>query len=214
MIPGKRPELPVNVYDLKELMMSTAGSNKNTPSKSREDARNEDPLTGEPGSHPVGTGIGAVVGGAAAGAAAGLAGGPIGAAVGTVVGAVAGGYGGKAIAESVDPTEESTYWRENFRSRPYYSDQYDYETYEPAYRMGWEAYDPSLRFEDRESELQKSWEAGKRNAKLQWDTAKNAARDAWDRVANRRKLEDDCCSGEDTCDPSSSLKSSKSKNIR
>ena len=42
---------------------------------------NRDPITDEPGSHPVGTGVGAT-GGAVAGAAAGAIGGPIGMAVG------------------------------------------------------------------------------------------------------------------------------------
>ena len=45
-----------------------------TDEKNRE---NRDPITGEPGSHPVSTGAGAVVGGAA-GAAAGSVAGPVG----------------------------------------------------------------------------------------------------------------------------------------
>ena len=39
---------------------------------------NRDPLTNEPGAHPVGTGVGAMMAGAAAGAAAGALGGPVG----------------------------------------------------------------------------------------------------------------------------------------
>lgn len=65
---------------------------------------NRDPLSGEPGSHPVGTAAGAA-GGGAAGAAVGMAAGPIGAGVGAAVGAVAGGLAGKATAEHFDPTE-------------------------------------------------------------------------------------------------------------
>ena len=65
---------------------------------------NEDPITGEPGSHPVGTGLGAA-GGAAAGAALGTAvGGPIGTVVGGIIGAVTGGLAGKDVAENLDPT--------------------------------------------------------------------------------------------------------------
>ena len=62
---------------------------------------NRDPISGEPGAHPVGTGVGAAAGGAAAGAAGGLVGGPIGAAAGAVVGGVVGGLAGKSIAEVV-----------------------------------------------------------------------------------------------------------------
>lgn len=65
---------------------------------------NRDPLTGEPGSHPIGTGIGSA-GGAAAGAAIGGAvGGPAGALVGGAVGAVAGGATGHAVGEGANPT--------------------------------------------------------------------------------------------------------------
>jgi uncharacterized protein (TIGR02271 family) len=64
---------------------------------------NRDPITGEPGSHPVGTGAGAAIGGAA-GAAAGSVAGPVGTGVGAVAGAVVGGLGGKAAGEKFDPT--------------------------------------------------------------------------------------------------------------
>src|SRR4030095_16116550 len=74
---------------------------------------NRDPITDEPGAHPVGTGVG-TAGGAVAGAAAGSLGGPIGAAIGGVVGAVVGGLAGKAAAEAVNPTAEEAHWRENY----------------------------------------------------------------------------------------------------
>ena len=100
---------------------------------------NRDPLTKEPGSHPVGTGVG-TAGGAAAGAAVGtLAGGPIGAVVGGAIGAVAGAVAGHAVGEAVNPTVENQYWSKNFRSRPYYRAGKEYSDYEPAYRLGWEA---------------------------------------------------------------------------
>ena len=64
---------------------------------------NHDPITGEPGAHPVGTGVGAA-GGAMAGGAIGALAGPVGAVIGLVAGAVAGGFAGKDIAEWTDPT--------------------------------------------------------------------------------------------------------------
>ncbi|HTA66078.1 MAG TPA: hypothetical protein VK753_11285, partial [Xanthomonadaceae bacterium] len=66
---------------------------------------NRDPLSGTPGSHPIGTGIGAASG-AAAGAAVGSMAGPVGTAVLGVVGAVMGGLAGKGIGEAVRPTTE------------------------------------------------------------------------------------------------------------
>lgn len=79
--------------------------NKNTD-KTRD--ANRDPITKEPGSHPIGTGLGAAAGGAAGAAAGGVAG-PIGAGAGAVVGAVAGGLGGHAVAEHFDPTGSDLY---------------------------------------------------------------------------------------------------------
>ena len=68
------------------------------------DSMNRDPITGEPGAHPVGTAVGATAGAVAAGAAVGSVAGPVGTVVGAVVGAVAGGAAGKGVAETVDPT--------------------------------------------------------------------------------------------------------------
>ena len=64
---------------------------------------NADPLTGEPGAHPIGVGIGAV-GTGIIGAALGAIAGPAGIVAGTAVGALAGGLLGKGAAESVNPT--------------------------------------------------------------------------------------------------------------
>lgn len=68
------------------------------------DPLNRDPITDEPGAHPVGTGLGAG-GGAVAGAALGAVGGPLGVAAGAVVGAVLGGLAGHGAAEAISPTE-------------------------------------------------------------------------------------------------------------
>jgi uncharacterized protein YcfJ len=147
---------------------------------------NRDPISGEPGAHPVGTGVGAAAGGAAAGAMGGAVAGPVGAAVGAVAGAVAGGLAGKGIAESIDPTAEDAYWRENYRTRPYYTEGTDYDEYAPAYRHGWES---RARYHDRswdqvESDLGTEWERVKGKSKLGWEKAKGATRDAWDRITH------------------------------
>src|SRR3982750_4920666 len=99
---------------------------------------NPDPITGAPGAHPIGTGVGAA-GAGAAGAAIGAVAGPVGAAVGAVVGAVAGGLAGKGVAEAVNPTEEETYWRDNYSTRPYVQPGTTYDEYGPAYQYGWES---------------------------------------------------------------------------
>jgi hypothetical protein len=145
---------------------------------------NPDPISGEPGAHPVGTGVGAAITGAAAGVAGGALAGPIGAAAGAVVGAIAGGLAGKAVEETFDPTAEDAYWKANFHQRPYVDKGGDYETYRPAYQYGWEARrrHADRRFEDVEPELATGWPNAKTKSKLDWDKARQAARDAWDRV--------------------------------
>jgi phage tail tape-measure protein len=143
---------------------------------------NRDPLTNEPGAHPVGVGVGAA-GAGAAGAAIGSMAGPIGTAVGAVVGAVAGGLAGKGVAESIDPTVEDAYWRDNFATRPYAANT-TYDEYRPAYQYGWEsrASRPKQTWMQAERELEQGWQSGKYHTKLGWDRAKHAARDAWERV--------------------------------
>lgn len=146
---------------------------------------NPDPITGQPGAHPLGTGLGAAAGGAAVmGAAAGLGAGPIGAAIGAAVGAVAGGFAGSGVAEAIDPTAEDAYWRENYRHRDYYDENIPYEHVAPAYRYGWES---RTRYNDRgfdeaEEELERGWNETTHATRLAWDRARHATRDAWHRV--------------------------------
>jgi len=160
---------------------------------------NPDPITGEPGAHPVGTGVGAAVGagvggaalgaGAAAAAGAMAAGatmgsvaGPLGTVVGAVAGGVAGAMAGKSIAESIDPTAEDAYWRKEHRNRPYYQQGTQYEEYQPAYKYGWESrakyHDRS--FDEVEPNLERDWL--RTNPGVQWSKAKHPVRDAWDRI--------------------------------
>ncbi|MEO5824299.1 MAG: hypothetical protein ABIR59_00240 [Gemmatimonadales bacterium] len=145
---------------------------------------NRDPLTGAPGSHPVGTGVGAAGGGVAGAAAGAMVGGPIGAVVGGAVGAVVGGLTGKGVAEAIDPTVEDAYWRDNYKSRPYAAGASAYDTYQPAYRHGWESYGrhKGRSFDEAEGDVRREWEETKHSADMKWDQAKDATRDAWHRV--------------------------------
>lgn len=142
---------------------------------------NPDPITGAPGSHPVGTGVGAA-GGAAAGAAIGAVGGPVGVAVGGVIGAVVGGLAGKGVAEQIDPTVENAYWESEYRNQPYYESDFDYGDYGPAYRTGWQHSSLEGTFEESEPRLREDWENTKGESRLSWEKAKYAARSSWERA--------------------------------
>jgi len=149
--------------------------------------KNPDPITGEPGSHPVGTGVGAAVTGAAAGAAGGALAGPVGAVAGAVIGGVAGGYVGKEGEENLDPTAEDAYWRDNYRTRPYVEDGANYDDYRPAYEYGSESRSQhhGRSFEEVEPELSEGWTSRNRDSSLTWERAKHAVRDAWERLDHR-----------------------------
>jgi hypothetical protein len=147
---------------------------------------NLDPITKEPGAHPVGTGIGAAGAGAIGAAVGGAVAGPVGAVVGGAVGAIGGGLFGKKAAEAVNPTMEDEYWQTNYTSRPYVEPDRTYEDYRPAYHTGYDGYrqygDTGRSYDEMEPQLQQDYEVRRGNTGLPWDKARHATRDAWDRV--------------------------------
>ena len=143
---------------------------------------NRDPITGAPGSHPVGTGVGAT-GGALAGAAAGSLAGPVGTVVGLVAGAVVGGLGGKAVAENVNPTAEDAYWRESYNREAYVQPGSSYDDYGPAYEMGWSTRaSRGDTFDAVEPSLADEWSSRRGASGLDWEQARPATRAAWERA--------------------------------
>ena len=143
---------------------------------------NRDPITDEPGAHPIGTGVGAA-GGAVAGGAAGSIAGPLGAAVGGAIGAVVGGLAGKAAGEAVNPTAEEAFWRENYSKEPYYESGRSFDDYSPAYRLGLTG---RSRYEDPwtsvEPRLASEWQNTRGSSTLDWDRARPASQAAWTRA--------------------------------
>lgn len=147
---------------------------------------NADIITGEPGSHPVGTGVGGI-GGAAAGAAIGTMAGPLGTLIGGAIGAIVGGGAGHAAAEAIDPTREEAYWRAEYANADYYKEGYDFDRdLHPAYAVGYAnraRYPADARFEDHEADLQRSWEEVRGDSRMAWEDARRASHDAWNRLS-------------------------------
>lgn len=142
---------------------------------------NPDLITGEPGSHPIGTGVGAA-GAGAAGAAIGAIAGPVGMVVGAAIGAVAGGLAGKGVAESIDPTAHDAFWQQNHASQPYAGNG-GYDQYRGAYRTGYEGvsrHGVDKDFDSVEGDLKSSYENAKDKTSLTWEHAKDATRAAYD----------------------------------
>ena len=146
---------------------------------------NRDPITGTPGSHPVGVGAGAAAGGAA-GAALGSAAGPVGTVVGAAVGAVAGGLVGKGAAEAVNPTTEDKYWQTQYSKEAYYEAGRPYTDYAPAYKTGYEGYKrySGRPYSEVERDLESDYNRIKGSSSLAWDKAKAAVKAGWHRVEN------------------------------
>ena len=88
------------------------------------------------------------------------------------------------MEESIDPTAEDAYWRENYSKRDYVEKGSPYDTYRPAYQYGWESRGryAGRRFDDVEPDLQRNWPTSRGKSNLAWEQAKRATRDAWDRV--------------------------------
>ncbi len=163
----------------------------NDPNKTlHEPDEHLDPLTGEPGAHPVGTGIGAAGAGTIGTIIGGVVGGPVGAVVGAAIGAVSGGLLGKNTAEVIDVSREHEHWRDNHVSRPYIESNKTYDDYAPAYKTGYEAFgrhgDSGKTFEEIEPELETEYVKTHGTTGLPWDKAKPAAQDAYLKLYQER----------------------------
>ena len=121
---------------------------------------NRDPITKQPGAHPVSTGVGGAAGGAAAGA----------------------GIGSLA-------TQEEAYWREQHQQQPFAGGR-PYSDYQSGYRAGYEGYsqcDGKRSFEESEAEMRSEYEKNRGKSGLEWDHARHAARAAWDKLAGNHE---------------------------
>ena len=105
--------------------------------------------------------------------------------LGAAVGVVAGAAVGKGVAERIDPTGETEYWRDAHRDRPYVKADHDYDRdYAPAYGFGLQAReaDRTRGWDESEDTLKREWDNSRGESRLGWDDAKPAVRDAWERT--------------------------------
>jgi hypothetical protein len=83
----------------------------------------------------------------------------------------------------INPTAEEAYWRDAYRSEPYYRSEFTYEDYSPAYRVGYTG--PVRRngeFETLEGELKNDFDRVRGRSRLRWEEAREATRAAWRRA--------------------------------
>jgi hypothetical protein len=91
------------------------------------------------------------------------------------------GAGGIGTAEWAS---EESYWRTNFRNRPYASSDRNFDYYSGAYRYGVESANryPGRKWNEIEGDLRSGWEKYQHKSQSAWENIKDAVRDAWDRV--------------------------------
>ena len=147
-------------------------------------SRNADPITDNPGSHPIETGLGAVVGGAASGVAIGMVAGPVGAAIGAAVGAVAGGYAGKGVGELLDPTTQDNWLREHLDEQQLSPADADLPWYRAAYRFGVQAAyrHAAIGFDQAEPSLKGEWATSGVDTDKTWEEARGTVKAGFERA--------------------------------
>ncbi|KAM3089743.1 hypothetical protein ACKFKG_32430 [Phormidesmis sp. 146-35] len=163
----------------------------NDPKKPLSDLTSHpDPITGEPGAHPVETGLGAAGAGTIGTIVGGAVGGPIGAVVGAAIGAIGGGLLGKETAEVIDASLEHEHWRAHHTSRPYIEAGRTFDDYAPAYQTGYEAFsrhgNTGKTFDEIEPELRSEYGETHGKTGLAWDKVKPAAQDAYRKLYEER----------------------------
>jgi hypothetical protein len=84
-------------------------------------------------------------------------------------------------------SDEESYWRDKWNSRPYTTADRGFEYYRPGYRYGFEAANRyrGRQWNDVESDLQTGWDRFEHRGQSTWENMKEAVRDAWNRVTNR-----------------------------
>ena len=90
-----------------------------------------------------------------------------------------------------DWANEESYWRTNYRNRPYASTgNNDFDYYRPGYRYGYEAAHryQGRNWDDVESDLSRNWNSYEHRGTSTWEQMKAAVRDAWDRVTGNRTV--------------------------
>jgi hypothetical protein len=91
---------------------------------------------------------------------------------------------GSYVAAGSDWSADEKFWRSNYSSRPYASDDRGFEYFRSAYRYGHDAAKRlgARRWSDAEIEVRRGWEKFEGRGERAWDQIKDAVRDAWDRV--------------------------------
>lgn len=88
-------------------------------------------------------------------------------------------------------TDES-YWRENYRSRPYADQNRSFDEYRPAYKYSYDSADRVGRkdWNEAEPDLRSGWDKYEGRGESTWEQVKDSVKDAWDRITGSEPKRD------------------------
>jgi hypothetical protein len=94
------------------------------------------------------------------------------------------GFG--ATKDQLRWNDEETYWRSNWRARPYAQADRGFDYYSPGYRYGFDAANKyhGRQWNDVEPDLRSGWDKYEHRGQSTWEHMKDAVRDAWNRVTH------------------------------
>jgi hypothetical protein len=140
------------------------------------------------------------ISGVVVGATIGSVGGPVGTLIGGIAGAVGGWWAGHSVAEAAQEytVGDDAVYRNHYDNSPNRLADRDYESVNPAYRLGHlAARNPDYRgrpFNEIEDDLRRGWNGGARQSYGEWDAVRGYANDAYDRsasVVEQQRLRDE-----------------------
>jgi hypothetical protein len=92
----------------------------------------------------------------------------------------------KPNTQAINQSEEEAYWKEKYKTRPYYNEGREYDDYALAFHYGWESAakpeNAGRKFEEIEPELERNWSSYTGSNQSTWQDFKDAIRDAYDRI--------------------------------
>ena len=85
---------------------------------------------------------------------------------------------------NIDRASEESYWRENFRTRPYADETRGFDFYRPVYQYGYESAERIGRrpWEEAEPDLRRDWDRYEGRGESTWEEIKDSVKDAWHRI--------------------------------
>lgn len=88
-------------------------------------------------------------------------------------------------------TDES-YWRDNYRSRPYADQNRSFDDYRPAYKYSYDSADRLGRrdWNEAEPDLRSGWDKYEGRGESTWEQVKDSVKDAWDRITGSEHRRD------------------------